>query len=543
MAKWTKYFKVVQPKPETVAMQDSQDMTGGSLYSQSSWYKRIITGSATRLKRYRDYDSMDNDVEVARALDTIAEEMTGNNLRTDMPLELDMLVEDDKMEETVTLTLRAALQHWCTQHDWENRLFKVARNLIKYGDVFFKKPNAHKKWNFMHPKHIVAAIVDKDDATKVVGYQIRTDEKKPRPGEFSMVSTTTETETEIVEGNEFVRFSLNDDMSDTAPFGESILQSVYRAHKQKELLEDAIIIYRVTRAPERRVFYIDVGKMPPNRVKQYLEQIKNEIRQKKIPSNNGDKSSVESVYNPQSMQEDFFFAQRADGRGSRVDTLPGGQGLGELSDLEYFMDKVFRGLRLPASYMKRGAENAQFNDGRVGQAYIEELRFAMFVMRLQGYLESVLDEEFKKYLHATNINIDETLFRIRLPEPTNFGMYRQQEMDAALLNSIGSADGVAYISKRFALNRYLQLDDDDVMMNERMLREEKGLSENDPDLMKKLYGNPDEMGMEAGGMGGLGTDMTAGGGLGGDELGGEMGAEAPAGEAGAEAGGEGTPTI
>lgn len=538
MAKWTEYFKIVEPKPNSVKMQDSQDLSGGSLYMQATWYKRLVSGSSTRLTRYAEYDSMDEDVDVTRALDVIAEEMTGNTTKTDMPLEIDLFDEDTtRTPETQVSTLRAALRYWCQIHDWENRLFKVARHTIKYGDCFFYKKNPHKKWIFMHPKHVLAAIVSEDDVTDVQGYQLRTEVRKPKnlSGYASTVNPQTDSKTKIVGSDEFVCFSLNDDMSDSAPFGESILRSVYRTHKQKELLEDSIIIYRVTRAPERRVFYIDVGKMPPQRVKQYLEGIKNEIRQKKIPTNatsaTGQTSSIESVYNPQSAQEDFFFAQRPDGRGSRVETLPGGQGLGELSDLEYFQDKVYRGLRIPSSYMKSGQENALFNDGRVGQAYIEELRFALYIMRLQGYIERILDEEFKRYLRASGIYIDESSYRIRLPEPSNFGTYKQQEVDAALINSLTTADGVAYLSKRFILSRYLQLEDEEIIMNEKMLREEKGVDEKDPDFVMKLYGETEAGGGE---LGGFGSEMTAGGGeLGGGEVGGAPG-EATGGAGGEE---------
>jgi hypothetical protein len=523
-AKWTNYFKIVTPKPETTKISDSQSLGDQGSYGNYTWYSRLVQGSASRLTRYREYDLMDNDVEVSRALDTIAEEMTGNNPKTDMPLELDILAEDEEaLPSNIVLTLRAAMHHWCKSHDWENRLFKVSRTTAKYGDCYFRKQENFKKWAFVHPKNIIGAIVEEDDVTNVIGWQIKKSIQKAKSSYGAPVTGTQETDTEIVSADEIVRFTLNDDLSDTAPFGESVLRPVFRAHKQKELLEDAILIYRVQRAPERRVFYIDVGKMPPQRVKTYLEQIKNEIKQKKIPTQQGGKSEIDSVYNPQSMSEDFFFAQRADGRGSRVDTLPGGQGLGELADLEYFQDKVWRGLRVPVSYMKKGAEGAVFNDGKVGVAYIEEFKFALYVMRLQGHIENVLDEEFKKYLRKTNIHIDATLYRIRLPEPTNFGTYRQQEVDAALLSAYGSADGIPYLSKRFILERYLQLTDEEIIDNERKLREEKGL---DPDGDTKdlvtLY-QPEaaaaaaEMGGELGG-----GEMTAGAG---DELGGDLGGE------------------
>jgi len=528
--KWTNYFKIITPKPETTKISDSQNLGDQGSYGNYTWYQRLVQGSASRLTKYREYDLMDNDVEVARALDTIAEEMTGNNPKTDMPLELDILTEDEEdIPGNVVLTLKAALHHWGRIHDWENRLFKIARSTTKYGDCFFRKQDEFKKWAFIHPKNIIGAIVDENDVTKVIGWQIKTNTKKAKTTYGMPVSNRDEVETEIVSANDIARFTLNDDLSDSAPFGESVLGPVYRAHKQKELIEDAIIIYRVQRAPERRVFYIDVGKMPPQRVKTYLEQIKNEIKQKKIPTQAGGKSEIESVYNPQSMSEDFFFAQRADGRGSRVETLPGGQGLGELSDLEYFQDKVWRGLRVPVSYMRKGGEGAIFNDGKVGVAYIEEFKFALYVMRLQGHIERVLDTEFKRYMRLSNIKIDETLYRIRLPEPTNFGTYRQQEVDAALLSAYGSADGIPYLSKRFILERYLQLTDDEIISNEHMLREEKGIETDSVEDLPALY-NPEAAAaaLEGGMEGELGGgEMTAGGG---EELG--AGPEAGGGELG-----------
>jgi hypothetical protein len=177
-----------------------------------------------------------------------------------------------------------------------------------------------------------------------------------------------------------VRFSLHDEMSDEAPFGRSVLADIFRAFKQKQLLEDAIIIYRVQRAPERRVFYIDVAHVHPAKVAQHLEQIKNEIKQKKIPTSGGGMGHVETIYNPQSMNEDFFFAQSAEGRGSRVETLPAGENLGQIDDLRYWNNRLLRGLRVPSSYLPTGPDDGTqtFTDGRVGTAYIQEFSFACF---------------------------------------------------------------------------------------------------------------------------------------------------------------------
>jgi Bacteriophage T4-like portal protein (Gp20) len=526
MAKFTDYFKVVTPKPGVTTMTDSQSIGDQGAYSNYTWYQRLVQGSASRITRYREYDLMDNDVEVARSLDTIAEEMIGSDPDSELPLEL--IIDEAKTQHipsSTVMTLRTALRYWNDLHEWDTRLFKVCRVTIKYGDCFFLRRSETRRWEYVHPKNVVAAIVDENDMTRVVGWQIKRDTKAPNSpynqptGHFGNYSNEL---VETFSSDEIVWFSLNDDIGESAPFGESVLRAVYRAQKQKELLEDAIIIYRIQRAPERRVFYIDVGKMPPQRVKAYLEGIKNEIRQRKIPTFGGGTDQIDSVYNPQQMSEDFFLAQRPDGAGSKIETLPGGQGLGELADLEYFQWKVFRGLRIPLSFMREGQENAMMSDGKQGVAYIQELRFAMYIQRLQGYIDKVIDSEFKRYLRAAGINVDPTIFHIKMNEPENFGIWRQQQLNSELLGTYTQAEGVQHLSKRLAQELYLQMSQENIIRNFRMRAEELGLDpDGDPkEVMLAVYGPPPAEGggdlgagggMLAGTMGGPGFNMPMGG--------------------------------
>lgn len=538
MSKLHDYFKIVTPKPGVTTMTDNQNIGDQGTYANYTWYQRLVQGSASRLTRYREYDLMDNDVEISRSLDTIAEEMIGSDPNSDLPLELVIQSEKEKtIPSSVVMTLRAALRYWVDLHDWNIRLFKIARVTVKYGDCFFLRKKETSKWEYIHAKNVVAAIVDERDMTKVVGWQIKRDTKVPNSPYNQPVGHFGNFSNELVDtfpADDVIWFTLNDDIAETAPFGESILRAVYRAQKQKELLEDAIIIYRIQRAPERRVFYIDVGKMPPQRVKAYLEGIKNEIRQRKVPTFGGGVEQVDSVYNPQSMSEDFFFAQRPDGKGSKVEALPGGQGLGELADLEYFQWKVFRGLRIPLSYMREGQDNALVSDGKTGVAYIQELRFAMYIKRLQNYIARVMDKEFKRYVRMAGINVDPSIFNIKLPEPENFGIYRQQQLDNDLLGTLASADGIVAISKRFSLKKYGQWTDEEVLLNERQKAEEMGLDPDNltkEDMMKIYNPAPEGAGMDLGG--GMMAGTLGGGGFG---LPGEMG-----GEAGLE-GGMGTET-
>jgi hypothetical protein len=162
-------------------------------------------------------------------------------------------------------------------------------------------------------------------------------------------------------------------------------------------------------------------------------------------------------------------------------------------------------------------DNPVFNDGKMGQSYVEELRFAKYVGRLQKSIESTLDLEFKKFLTEMNIMCDPSLFKIRLPDGQNFGKYRQQELDAALLNAYSASEGIQALSKRFTLKRYLQLSDAELATNEKLKAEEMGVDRNDPDLIAKIYGEPTE------GAGGAAGDMGGAGGLGDLGTGGDFG--------------------
>ncbi len=539
MSKTTTFYKMIDPQSRTVDSFDSQDISGtGGVYGATTWYYRLVQGAPSRLTRYREYDLMDGDVHVTMALDIIAEEMCGNRGKSKDVIDVVLTpVGSNLIAPNVVVTLKAALKAWIKLNRWDERVFDICRNTIKYGDAFFLRPKQKNgQFVWIHPKSVIAAIVSQDDITDVKGWHIKEDSKFANPGiggnmGYNVTSNVGDNGVSAVDRSDVVRFTLNGDMSEDAPFGNSVLRAAYRSFKQKELLEDALIIYRVQRAPERRVFYINTGKMPPQKVAHHLEQIKNEFKQRKTPHSQNGKQSVDSVYNPQSMNEDFFFSENADGKGSRVEVLPGGQNLGELQDLDYFFNKMWMGMRIPQSYLNGGGEgNGMSNDGRVGIAYLQEIKFSLYVERLQGYIERVFDTEFKRWLLENQIIVDASLFHLALPEPSNFSQWRQQQMDSELLGTLAMATETDYISKRFALIRFGQWTQEDVLTNERLLREEKGLDPSKGSLrdLPVLY-FPQEA--EAGGFdGGMGGGTAFGGGGGGgmapegmDEDGGEGG--------------------
>jgi hypothetical protein len=270
--------------------------------------------------------------------------------------------------------------------------------------------------------------------------------------------------------------SLNEGLDTFWPFGKSILENIFKVFKQKELLEDAMLIYRVQRAPERRVFKIDVGNMPSHMAMAFVERVKNEMHQRRIPTyGGGGQNIMDSSYNPLSINEDFFFPVGVDGRGSSVDVLPGGQNLGEIDDLKYFNNKMARGLRVPSSYLPTGPDDSDraMQDGKVGTALIQEYRFNQYCERLQALIMQKLDDEFKMFLRWRGFNIDAGLFQIKFNPPQNFASYRQAELDTSRITAFTSLEALPYMSKRFLLERFLGLTEDEIQQNSKLWKEER----------------------------------------------------------------------
>ena len=508
---WKKYFKDANMSPIS-----GEKVPNFAKRNYSSYLPDVYTGHPNRIQRYFQYDQMDSDSEINAALDILAEFSTQLNTENETPF--DIVFKDETTEHEVKL-LKKALQQWTKANKFSKRIFRIFRNALKYGDCFFVRDPETMKWLYVDNAKVDRIVVNESEGKKPEQYVIR--DINPNLQRLSATQITpnqtyggggttgggtaaygqsyanagaTNNMSGFAGGNGGGRFyktmnayninaehvihmSMSDGLDNLFPFGQSVLEQVFKVYKQKELLEDAIIIYRVQRAPERRVFYIDVGNMPTHLAMQFVERVKNEINQRRIPSASGGANFIDATYNPMSINEDYFFPQTAEGRGSKVDTLPGGTNLGEIDDLRYFTNKLFRGLRIPSSYLPTGAEDGQqqYNDGRVGTAYIQELRFNKYCARLQSMLAGTFDEEFKLWIKSKGYNIDNGMFELKLNPPQNFAQYRQTEMDQARVGTFTQVAELPYMSKRFALKRYLGLTEEEMARNAELWAEENNV--------------------------------------------------------------------
>jgi hypothetical protein len=507
MAGWKKYFKTNNLPSNISPMANGRQPDPGFRNYQSQ-LPEVYTGQPNRVERYNQYEQMDMDSEVNAALDILAEFCTQKNL--DNHTSFNIRYKDQPSDNEVKI-IKEQLQQWVALNEFNKRMFKIVRNTLKYGDqVFIRDPENFKlMWTEM--SKVTKVIVNEGEGKKPEQYLIKdlnpnfqnltvtavatTDTYMNHPQVGGPSGSYTQPQSPFGGGSRFshakneaainaehvVHISLTEGLDVYWPFGNSVLENIFKVFKQKELLEDSIIIYRVQRAPERRIFKIDVGNMPSHMAMAFVERIKNEIHQRRIPSatGNGQSTMMDATYNPLSTNEDYFFPTTADGRGSSVDVLPGGANLGEITDLRFFTNKLFRGLRIPSSYLPTTADDGSqaYTDGRVGTALIQEWRFNQYCQRLQSMIADKLDSEFKLFMRWRGFNIDSSLFDLVFNEPQNFAQYRQADIDSARIATFTQLEPFPYLSKRWLMKRYLGMTEQEISENERAWAEERGDTE------------------------------------------------------------------
>lgn len=509
---WKKHFKAANTGGNLSTISGANSASSGfGFKNYQSNLPDVYVGHPNRVERYNQYEQMDADSEINAALDILAEFSTQKNVENGTAFDISF---NEKPTDNEIKIIKEQLQQWCKLNEFDNRMFKLFRNVLKYGDqVFIRDPENFKLyWSEM--SKVTKVIVNESEGKEPEQYVLK--DLNPNFQNLTVTAVTTSdtymnspqlggtgggyTPTAggsmggsrfsnakneaVIEAEHIMHLSLAEGLDIAWPFGTSVLETVFKVFKQKELLEDAIIIYRVQRAPERRVFKIDVGSMPTHLAMAFVERVKNEVHQRRIPTQSGGGGNMmDSTYNPLSMNEDYFFPQTSDGRGSSVDTLPGGQNLGEITDLRFFTNKLFRGLRIPSSYLPTQTDEAanSFSDGKVGMAMIQEWRFNQYCVRLQNLIIQNLNKEFKLFLHFRGINIDASVFDLKFNEPQNFTKYRQVEIDTARISTYSQLEQIPYLSKRFLMKRYLGLSEEEMQENEEMWAEEHKSEDNKPE--------------------------------------------------------------
>jgi hypothetical protein len=301
--------------------------------------------------------------------------------------------------------------------DFDKKCHEIFRNWYVDGRIYYlkvidlKKPeDGIQELRYMDPmklKHIRQEKKDKNDGYVTINKGVE-DNKFPEIEEYFIYTPTPNFPAGTISGGSKKGVKITKDAVAYCNSGLvdrnkgtvlSYLHKAIKALNQLRMIEDSLVIYRLSRAPERRIFYIDVGNLPKVKAEQYLKEVMSRYRNKLVyDANTGE---VRDDRKFMSMMEDFWLPRREGGRGTEITTLPGGQNLGELADIEYFQKKLYRALGVPESRIAGGGDG--FNLGRSSEILRDELKFSKFVGRLRKRFANIFNDILRTQLLLKNI--------------------------------------------------------------------------------------------------------------------------------------------
>jgi len=429
--------------------------------------------------RYSDYALMDKHPLINSSLDIIAAEGTqsdenGKTIFVRTFTDSNEVEEDEEKQKALTREtemLHKHLEHFVYAVTG-NHLYLQFRNYIKNGDLVLVPIYSEDKKKILRyaivPNENVKLVIDAETYS-ITKYIVTPPDDKTAPiHNFSRFLKADEYRPDDV-----YHFTLDPENSTYFPYGMSILDSVSLMFKQLRLLEDSMLIYRITRSPDRRIFYVDVGELPPQKAEKYLNDIRTKfIRKNFFDPQTGD---VNNEYNPLSMQEDLYIPRRPGGAETQVETMPG-LSIPDHTDVLYFRDQIILGLKIPPSYVS-ATENAQYNDGRVGIAYINEIRFANYVETLQRSFVEQFERYFRKYLKRNGVET-KLRFTLEMFPPSSYKEYQENELKLSNISNYSQLAGNEELAMEFLQEKYLGLTPEEIQRNKDLLKIQK---ENEPE--------------------------------------------------------------
>ncbi len=354
-------------------------------------------GSFDRMSRYSDFAEMEATPEIASALDIYAEETVSPDEHGRV---LHIFCEDELKKELLESLFYDTL-------NVEFNLVMWVRNLCKYGDFFL--------FNDVSPDYGItnAYPIPISEMEREEGF----DPENPGAVRFRWLTQGNT----VLENWQVSHFRLlgNDAF---LPYGSSVLESARRIWRQLILIEDAMLVYRVIRAPERRVFYIDVGNVPPEDVPNYLEQATSTLKRSQVVDKTSGK--VDLRYNPLSVDEDYFIPVRGGDSGTKIDTLAGGQNTAAIEDVEYIQKKLFAALKIPRAYL--GYDEDIGAKATLAQ---EDIRFSRTIQRIQKTVIAELNKIAMIHLFVHGYDGEDLIdFDLKLSNPSSVAQMQKLEL-------------------------------------------------------------------------------------------------------------------
>ena len=526
---------VVSPVPQN--NEDSSDYyVSSGFYGQYVDIDGVFKSEFELIKRYRE---MALHPEVDSAIEDIINEAIVSD-QNDSPVEIDLenLPASEKLKELVREEFKSIKEIM----DFDKKCHEILRNWYIDGRIYY-----HKVIDVKKPEEGIKEVRYIDPLKIKLVRKLKTD--PTLRGAINQVNAKNPADLESPDIEEFYQYDPSQTQGKNAlgaigqtPFStkqrpvkiapdaitfchsglvdrnkQTILSYLHKSIKalnQLRMIEDSLVIYRLSRAPERRIFYIDVGNLPKIKAEQYLKEVMNRYRNKIVYD--ASTGEIRDDRKHMSMLEDFWLPRREGGRGTEITTLPGGQNLGELSDIEYFQKKLYRSLGVPESRIAGSGDG--FNLGRSSEILRDEIKFTKFVGRMRKRFSHLFNDMLKTQLILKNIVTPEDWevlsdhIQYDFVYDNHFAELKESELMNERLGVVAAID--PYIGKYFSLeyvrrNILKQKDEEIIEIDKQMQNEIKDGKVADPMEVQQLEMgvhpeqlpggamNPDPMGMGA----------------------------------------------
>ena len=478
-------FKITRKKDEgeSFTLPSSDDGTievaGGGFYSQTLDVDGRDKTENDLIRRYRDIaiqPECDSAIE-----DIVSEGIASNEYDAPVALRLDRLEYSSKVKKRINEEFDRVLQLLdfnIKGHDIFRRWYVDGR--IYYHKVIDKKEprKGIKELRYIDPrkiKKVREVIKDRPDPVTGIDKQKQTLEYYLYNEKVVDNSATPQSALKIT--TDSIAFCPSGLVDQTKGSVLSYLHKAIKPVNQLRMIEDALVIYRISRAPERRIFYIDVGNLPKIKAEQYLKDVMSRYRNKLVYD--ASTGEIRDDRNHMSMLEDFWLPRREGGRGTEITTLPGGANLGEIDDITYFQRKLYRSLNVPMSRME--AEQ-NFSIGRSTEITRDELKFSKFVQRLRKKFSALFHDVLRTQLVLTGVIAEEEWDRIKehiqydFLQDGHFAELRDTEILRERIDMLGQVEPYVgnFFSKTWVQKNILRQTDEEIQEIENEIEEEGG---------------------------------------------------------------------
>jgi len=424
---------------------------------------------ADKISRIRDYRVMAAFSEVAEALDEICDEAINKDQNGDI---VHIEYRKEGFSSEAEKEIKDEFKKVVNYFEFERKGWEYVRSILVDGEIYWENV-IHKEREdagvlgvVSVPTELIDPIFGNVQNMLIKGYLLRKPVfDKANPSKIVDYALIPMDKNQITYVNSGI---WNENKTMRIPF----IENARRAYRQLSLIEDSIVIYRLARAPERLVFNVDVGTMPAPKAEAYLRKMIQDYWSKR--TFDVDQGGQVNKFNPQSYLDNYWFAKRQGSEGTDVRSLPAGQALNSLPDLDYFLIKLYKSLKVPVN---RISPESAYNDGM--SILREELKFANFIRRIQAQFSESIKNTFIVHLKLKGLwekyDLKETDFDLEFTPPLNFYEMREAQKAEIKYTTFNNMTQNESISKTYAQKKYLKWDDQEILANRAFLKKDKEL--------------------------------------------------------------------